>query len=100
MNRAYVPPDISAALVLRARETLANRFGVADWIATGEPLGARKSLVQRLASPSSGRMAALKFYQLPRAARDYVEWVEEQIGVPIELLSVGPEREAVIPRKL
>lgn len=35
---------------------------------------------------------------LPRAAREYVEWVEEEIGVPIELLSVGPEREAVILR--
>jgi adenylosuccinate synthase len=35
---------------------------------------------------------------LPRMARDYVEWVEEKVGVPIELLSVGPEREAVIPR--
>ncbi len=41
-----------------------------------------------------------RYADLPRAARDYVEWVEEQIGVPIELLSVGPEREAVIPRKV
>ena len=35
---------------------------------------------------------------LPRAARDYVEWIEERIGIPIEMLSVGPERDAVIPR--
>jgi adenylosuccinate synthase len=44
--------------------------------------------------------AVRRYADLPRAARDYVEWVEEQIGVPIELLSVGPEREAVIPRKV
>jgi adenylosuccinate synthase len=39
-----------------------------------------------------------RYADLPRAARDYVEWVEERIGVPIELLSVGPERDAVVPR--
>lgn len=42
--------------------------------------------------------AARRYGDLPKAARDYVEWVEEKIGVPIELLSVGPERDAVIPR--
>ena len=35
---------------------------------------------------------------LPRAARDYVAWVEELVGVPIVLLSVGPERDQVVPR--
>ncbi len=42
--------------------------------------------------------AVRRYADLPRPARDYVEWVEEAIGVPIELLSVGPERDAVIPR--
>jgi len=39
-----------------------------------------------------------RYADLPRPAREYVEWVEERIGLPIEMLSVGPEREAVIPR--
>ena len=39
-----------------------------------------------------------RYGDLPRAAREYVEWVEERIGVGIEMLSVGPERDAVIPR--
>jgi adenylosuccinate synthase len=39
-----------------------------------------------------------RYAELPRAAREYVEWVEEEAGVPIELVSVGPERQAVIPR--
>jgi len=39
-----------------------------------------------------------RFADLPAAARSYVEWVERGLGVPIEMLSVGPEREAVIPR--
>jgi adenylosuccinate synthase len=35
---------------------------------------------------------------LPGPARRYVEWIEERLGLPIEMLSVGPEREAVIRR--
>src|SRR5262249_18558820 len=42
--------------------------------------------------------AVRRFADLPRAAREYVEWVQQRIAIPIELVSVGPEREAVIPR--
>jgi len=35
---------------------------------------------------------------LPAAAQDYVAWVEKRAGVPIVLISVGPERDQVIPR--
>jgi len=38
------------------------------------------------------------FDDLPRAARDYVERVEREVGAPILMLSVGPERSQVIPR--
>jgi adenylosuccinate synthase len=31
--------------------------------------------------------------QLPQAARDYVAFVEEQVGVPVSLVGVGPGRE-------
>jgi adenylosuccinate synthase len=35
---------------------------------------------------------------LPENARAYVEWVEEQVGTPVVMASVGPERGQVIPR--
>jgi adenylosuccinate synthase len=41
---------------------------------------------------------ARTFDELPPATRRYVEWVEEQSGFPIAMLSVGPERGQVIPR--
>lgn len=41
-----------------------------------------------------------RFEDLPAAAREYVTWLEELVGVPIVLLSVGPDREQVIPRGL
>ena len=34
---------------------------------------------------------------LPQAARDYVEWIQREVGVPIVMLSVGPQRDQVIP---
>jgi adenylosuccinate synthase len=40
-----------------------------------------------------------RYADLPAATKAYVEWVERALGVPIEMLSVGPEREAVIPRR-
>jgi adenylosuccinate synthase len=29
---------------------------------------------------------------LPRAARDYLDAVEQHVGVPVSMVSVGPER--------
>ena len=34
--------------------------------------------------------------ELPRAARDYVEFISERIGVPVGLVSTGPERSQTI----
>jgi adenylosuccinate synthase len=42
--------------------------------------------------------AVRRFEDLPRRAREYVERVEREVGVPIAMLSVGPERSQVIPR--
>ena len=42
--------------------------------------------------------AVRQYDRLPRRCREYVESVEKLIGVPIEMLSVGPERDQVISR--
>ena len=36
---------------------------------------------------------------LPEAARNYVLFVEKEIGCPITYISVGPERDSIIIRK-
>jgi adenylosuccinate synthase len=41
-----------------------------------------------------------RYEDLPANARHYVEWVEELVGTPIVMLSIGPEREQVISRGL
>ncbi len=40
-----------------------------------------------------------RYDELPHAARHYVEWLERLVGFPIVMLSVGPERDQVVPRR-
>ncbi len=39
------------------------------------------------------------FEALPQAFKEYVAFIEEQTGCPVRIISVGPERDAVIVRK-
>ena len=39
-----------------------------------------------------------RYQDLPQAARDYVEMIEESVGCPIRYISVGAERESIIFR--
>ncbi len=43
-------------------------------------------------------MAARSLEDLPQAARDYVRWIEDALEVPVDLLGVGPDRDATIER--
>lgn len=40
------------------------------------------------------------FDDLPRAARDYIRFIEEETGVPVVLVGVGPSRDQTIVRGL
>ena len=39
-----------------------------------------------------------EFDQLPKAAQEYVKFIEQEIGVPITMVSNGPRREDMIFR--
>ena len=39
-----------------------------------------------------------RWEDLPKAAQDYINFIEKQIGCPIKYISVGPERESIIIR--
>ncbi|KAI1195258.1 Adenylosuccinate synthetase [Nemania serpens] len=41
---------------------------------------------------------ARAYYDLPKAARDYVEYIEKFVGVKIKYIGTGPDREAMIKR--
>ena len=40
-----------------------------------------------------------EFDKLPKNLRNYIAFVEEQTGVPVTMVSVGPDREETIFRK-
>jgi adenylosuccinate synthase len=39
-----------------------------------------------------------KFYQLPKELLAYIDYLESQLGLPINFISTGPDREAVVLR--
>ena len=41
---------------------------------------------------------ARRWQDLPRAAREYLEWIEREVGVPIRAVSVGAARDAEVTR--
>jgi len=43
--------------------------------------------------------SARSFADLPKAAQDYVLYIENAIGCPVTYVSVGPERDSIIIRK-
>ncbi len=47
-------------------------------------------------APTTG---ARRWHELPAAAREYLEWIERELGVPIGSVSVGAEREAEVRRR-
>ena len=46
--------------------------------------------------PTSGKTV---FVDLPVAAREFIQRIEELVGIPVEIVSTGPGREAVIVRR-
>jgi len=69
-----------------------------DYPAERADLGDLKPVYERHRGWHEDITATRSFEELPEAARDYVEWVESLLGFPIVMVSVGPERDQVIPR--
>ena len=70
----------------------ADRFPVPARLAAAAPV--YETLPGWLTDISEAR----SYDQLPDAARLYVERVEELVGVPVTMISVGPQRDAIIRR--
>jgi adenylosuccinate synthase len=57
-----------------------------------------RPVYEKLAGWRCDISGARSYGELPAAARAYVERIEELVGVPIRMISVGPRREALIVR--
>ena len=61
-------------------------------------LGRAEPVIEYMDGWKSDISGARKWDDLPKAARDYVSFIEKEIGCRITYVSVGPERESIIIR--
>lgn len=71
---------------------------VRDWPAHLPAIDAARPLYQEHAGWSEDITRVRRFEDLPAAARSYVEFLEREVGAPVLMISVGPERDQVIQR--
>ncbi len=70
-----------------------------EFPSSAEALARAEPIYETLPGWKSSTVGATEPEQLPRAARDYVRYIEERIGAPIALISTGPRREETILRR-
>jgi len=86
-------PEIRAAVAYRVRGR-----DLRDWPAHVPDFAGIEPVYRSLAGWTEDLGGLRRFEDLPPAARAYVSWLEQEVGCPVVMLSVGPEREQVIPR--
>ena len=69
-----------------------------EWPADLPNLDSVEPVYQSFPGWSEDITAVRRYEELPQRTRHYVESLERELGLPILMLSVGPEREQVIPR--
>ena len=58
-----------------------------------------KPVYQRLPGWSENTFGAKSLDELPQAAKDYIAFIEQAIGVPADIVSTGPDRNETIVRQ-
>mgnify|MGYP001771158856 FL=1 len=71
---------------------------VTDVFPMGKTLDDAKPVVEKLPGWHCDITGVRRFEDLPKAAQDYVLYIEKAVGCKIKYISVGPEREACIVR--
>ncbi|AKT36912.1 adenylosuccinate synthase [Chondromyces crocatus] len=92
LTKLDVLTGVSDLTVCVAYETPAGQtldFPI-DELATARPV------YKRLTPWTESIEGARSLRDLPAAARDYIDLIEKEAGVPIDVVSVGPERDATI----
>lgn len=86
-------PTIRVAVAYRVGDELRKVFTVDE-----DELASAEVVYEELAGWEGDLGGARRFVDLPLSARHYVEFVEEQVGVPVTMISTGPEREQLLRR--
>jgi len=67
--------------------------------ASAEALDRAEPVLEKVAGWSGQVKGCRRFSELPREARDYIRRVEEYCGVPVDVVSTGPNRSETIVRR-
>jgi len=86
-------PEVSAAVRYRI-----GSGEVRDWPAQLPSIDAARPVYQSHPGWTEDLTGVRRYEDLPAAARSYVEFLEREVGAPILMISVGPERDQVIQR--
>lgn len=70
-----------------------------DYPASLEALGRAKPVYKEFAGWSDDISHVRKFEDLPKSAREYVEFIESETETPVGMIGVGPERSECIVRR-
>ena len=89
--------DYMEQIPVVARYQLADG-SVTDVFPMGKTLDDARPVVETLPGWHCDITAVRRFEDLPRAAQDYVAYIEKAVGCKIKYISVGPERDACIVR--
>jgi adenylosuccinate synthase len=73
--------------------------GTTDFPASVPVLAAAKPVLKTFAGWKQPLHACRTYDALPQNARDYVKFIEDFCETPVQIVSVGYEREATIVRK-
>ena len=57
-----------------------------------------KPVYKEFAGWSSDISKARSYRELPREFKEYIKFIESELGVPIKIISLGPDRNATIER--
>ncbi|WP_437957919.1 adenylosuccinate synthase [Sorangium sp. So ce119] len=85
-------PELKVCVAYETPSGLTREFPIDD-------LGTAKPVLEQVTAWSEPIDAARSMTELPAAARHYVELVEKETGVPVDVVSVGADREATIVRR-
>jgi adenylosuccinate synthase len=87
-------PEVKACVAYRAAGKEIHEFP-----ASITTLGCCEPVYRTFEGWSESIESARSLGDLPAAAREYVRWIEDSLGVPVDLLGVGPARDATIEQR-
>jgi adenylosuccinate synthase len=67
-----------------------------DFISDGEELYTCSPVYKKMKGWAADLTACRKYGDLPKAAKDYIKFIEKYTGVKVSMVSVGPERDQIL----